>query len=308
MVIKLSVRGGRPSTEGAEEQVQAAPAIPKKSERRNLAVELPAVLPTEHEEAVRVRSEMVEPLFASRQPLPVGVQALTTVEEAPPSYNSTVECDGTKTGREEPAHTNNIPLNGEEPPSYDSAEENDEADWDLDEAAEEQVRQGLSWTRADVSTGDVPYGATEKKAYVDSIVHSFLEKHPCSPEPKDTTELECPVIIPQRRPGNRRRGFVHAYAPALADCGIDETTFSHFLKDLYRASQASRTLYAVDAGALIAGLVPEMTAAMTAGMVRAAARTAIEVQTRKRYDPIVECCLCKECLTFLLEPTLSLNR
>ena len=289
MVIKLSVRGRHPTANEAKGQSEAAPAIPKKSERRNLAVELPAAFPTEHE-AVRVRSESVEPLVASRQPLPAGIKALTTVEEPPPSYNSTVESDGTKPGREVPAHANNIPLNGEKPPSYDSAEENDEADWDLDEAAEEQVRQGLSWTRADASTGDVPYKATEKKAHVDSIVHSFLEKHPYPSEPKDTTELDCPVIIPQRRPGNRRRGFVHAYAPALADCGIDETTFSHFLKDLYRASQASRTLYAVDAGALIAGLVPEMTAAMTAGMVRAAARTAIEVQTRQRYIPFVECC------------------
>lgn len=279
MVMKLSMRGRRAPAEGAKGPSETAPAIPKKSERRNLAVELPAAFPAEHE-AVRVRTEPAEPLVASRQPLPAGIKALTAVEEAPPSYNSTVECDDIKTGREAPAL-------GEEPPSYDSAEENDEADWDLDEAAEEQVRQGLSWTRVDVSTGDVPYKATEKKAYVDSIVHSFLEKHPCSSEPKDTTELDCPVIIPQRRPGNRRRGFVHAYAPALADCGIDETTFSHFLKDLYRASQASRTLYAVDAGALIAGLVPEMTAAMTAGMVRAAARTAIEVQTRQRYIPVV---------------------
>ena len=293
MVMTLSVRGGRPTADGAKGPNKAAPAIPKKSERRNLTVELPADFPTEHE-AVRVRSQPAEPLVASRQPLPAGIKALTTVEEAPPSYNSTVECDGTKPGREAPVHANDITLNGEEPPSYDSTEENDEADWDLDEAAEEQVRQGLSWTRADVSTGDVPYGATEKKAHVDSIVHSFLEKHPCSSKPKDTAELDCPVIIPQRRPGNRRRGFVHAYAPALADCGIDETTFSHFLKDLYRASQASRTLYAVDAGALIAGLVPEMTVAMTAGMARAAARTAIEVQTRQRYIPVEERCFSRD--------------
>ena len=307
MVIKLGVRGGRPTTDEAKAQSEAAPAIPKKSARRNLAVELPAAFPTEHE-AVRVRSQPPEPFVASRQPLPSGIKALTTIEEAPPPYNSTVKCDGTKPGRGAASPADNIPLNGEEPPSYDNAEENDEADWDLDEATEEQVRQGLSWTRADVSTGDVPYGATEKKAYVESIVHSFIEKHPCSLDPKDTADLDCPVIIPQRRPGNRRRGFVHAYAPALADCGIDESTFSHFLKDLYRASQASRTLYAVDAGALIAGLVPEMTAAMTAGMVRAAARTAIEVQTRQRYIPACNAVFTWKFLTLLLEPTPSLDR
>ena len=285
MDMKLSVRRGAPSVSRAKGPNRFAPAIPEKSERRNLNVELPADFPTEHE-AVRVRSRTTEPLVASRQPLPAGVKALTAVDEAPPSYNSTVECDGKNPGHKAPIDTDDILFNGEEPPSYDSAEENDEADWDLDEAAEEQIREDLSWTRADVSTGDVPYPAAEKMAHIDSIVQSFLDKHPHSSDTKNTAELDCPVIIPQRRPGNRKRGFVHAYAPALADCGIDESTFSHFLKDLYRASQASKTLYAVDAGALIAGFVPEMTAAMTAGMVRAATRTAIEVQTRQRYIPL----------------------
>ena len=289
MDMKLSIRRGAPSVSRAKGPNKFAPAIPEKSERRNLNVELRADFPTEHE-AVRVRSQTTEPLVASRQPLPAGIRPLTAVEEAPPSYDSTVEYDGTKSGRETPVHADDVLLNGEEPPSYDSAEENDEADWDLDEAAEEQIREDLSWTRADVSTGDVPYPAVEKMAHIDSIVQSFLDKHPSSSGPKITAELDCPVIIPQRRPGSRKRGFVHAYAPALADCGIDETTFSDFLKDLYRASQASRTLHAVDAGVLIAGLVPEMTVAMTAGMVRAATRTAIEVQTRKRYIPVEDCC------------------
>ena len=292
MDMKLSIRRGAPSVSRAKGPNQFAPAIPEKSERRNLNVELPVDIPTEHE-AVRVRSQTTEPLVASRQPLPAGIRPFTAVDEAPPSYDSTVEYDGTKPDRETPVHADDVLLNGEEPPSYNSAEENDEADWDLDEAAEESIREDLSWTRADISTGDVPYPAAEKMAHIDSIVQSFLDKHPSSPGPKNTAELDCPVIIPQRRPGNRKRGFVHAYAPALADCGVDETTFSDFLKDLYRASQASRTLHAVDAGVLIAGLVPEMTVAMTAGMIRAATRTAIEVQTRKRYLPVEQSCFGK---------------
>lgn len=42
--------------------------------------------------------------------------------------------------------------------------------------------------------------------------------------------LPCPVIIPQRRPGTHGRGFVQAYAPVLAECGIDQTTFLMFLQ------------------------------------------------------------------------------
>ena len=51
--------------------------------------------------------------------------------------------------------------------------------------------------------------------------------------------LSCPVIIPQRRPENKERGFTRAYAPALLNCGIDEATFLNFLDSLNKASQVS---------------------------------------------------------------------
>lgn len=42
-------------------------------------------------------------------------------------------------------------------------------------------------------------------------------------------KLPAPVIIPQRRPNTRRRGFLAAYAPALEYCGVDQKTFLEFL-------------------------------------------------------------------------------
>jgi hypothetical protein len=41
-----------------------------------------------------------------------------------------------------------------------------------------------------------------------------------------TTSLPCRVIIPQRRPRKKNRGFVRAYAPVLADFGISQDLFS----------------------------------------------------------------------------------
>lgn len=49
--------------------------------------------------------------------------------------------------------------------------------------------------------------------------------------------LQCPVIIPQRRPGMKIRGFVRAYAPVLADYDVSQATFLKFLKDFHVASQ-----------------------------------------------------------------------
>ncbi len=52
--------------------------------------------------------------------------------------------------------------------------------------------------------------------------------------------LKCPIVIPQRRPGSKTRGFVRAYAPVLLEHDIDQETFLTFLKSFHKASQVSR--------------------------------------------------------------------
>jgi hypothetical protein len=51
--------------------------------------------------------------------------------------------------------------------------------------------------------------------------------------------LPCPVVIPQRRPKDKERGFIRAYAPALLECGIDEATFMNFIDSLNQATKVS---------------------------------------------------------------------
>ena len=244
MVIKLSIRGVRHTGKRTKGHSKAFSSTPREPERYNTAVELPGDSPVESEgdclsvelpgdsptdyEVVRVRSQPTDAPISSRQALPGGVRAQITVEDAPPSYSSAVECDNAVTVHTASADAKSHEPIGEGPPSYEAVDRCDETIWDLDQAAEDQIRQGLSWT------------GTEKTSYVDSIVHSFLVEHPAPSQPNYSTQLDCPVIIPQRRPGNRRRGFVRAYAPVLSGCGIDEATFLRFLKDMYRASQVGR--------------------------------------------------------------------
>ena len=47
------------------------------------------------------------------------------------------------------------------------------------------------------------------------------------------------VMIPQRRPGSRQRGFMRAYAPVLGPAGVDQDSFLKFLNDLDKATAAS---------------------------------------------------------------------
>lgn len=59
------------------------------------------------------------------------------------------------------------------------------------------------------------------------------------PPPQPTQRIPCPVIIPQRRPRNKDRGFVKAYAPVLDNCGVSQEVFLKFLKDWLAASKVS---------------------------------------------------------------------
>lgn len=60
-----------------------------------------------------------------------------------------------------------------------------------------------------------------------------------SPKKQMERALPFPVILPQRRPGTKTRGFVRAYAPVLQDAGIDQGTLLTLLKDSQQTVQAS---------------------------------------------------------------------
>lgn len=115
---------------------------------------------------------------------------------------------------------------GEEEVSDDSDVEDDEQAWQLDEAGEGMTEKKESSKVA------------ERELTVDELVLDFEAHHP--PPPYSETEtlgrLQCPVVLPQKRPQSKDRGFVRAYAPMLADCGIDQATFLEFLDDFDKST------------------------------------------------------------------------
>ncbi|KAI1611855.1 hypothetical protein EDD36DRAFT_419726 [Exophiala viscosa] len=68
--------------------------------------------------------------------------------------------------------------------------------------------------------------------HTDAAGHDNIFDHDGVPPPsfsQVTGRLPAAVIIPQRRPQSKTRGFIRAYAPDLANCGIDQQVFMHFL-------------------------------------------------------------------------------
>ncbi|KAL1962342.1 hypothetical protein VTN77DRAFT_9755 [Rasamsonia byssochlamydoides] len=148
-----------------------------------------------------------------------------------------------------------------------------EHDWEMDEEASqpppydeiEQEQQHLEQSSRSVA----------------KLVHNVVAS---AAIPTERNPLPFPVIIPQRRPGSKSRGFVRAYAPDLAASGISQETFMLFLNNFDKASQASPILQALFVSAGIVGLVPGSITMAVSICVQIAAGTAIELESRYKAN------------------------
>lgn len=176
-----------------------------------------------------------------------------------------------------------VPATGREKEAYaqeegeddsDEAIADDEEQWDLDDAQD-------SSRFANNEDNGPQLSETQ-------IVDAFMRDHP-PPAYSHTLrlgKLPCPVIIPQRRPRDKKRGFIRAYAPVLADCGIDQATFLDFLKSFHQSSKASPWLNVINIAAFGAGMAPSAIAMGVSIAVQFAVGTAMELQSRSRFVPL----------------------
>lgn len=214
--------------------------------------------------------------------------APTPQDEAPPQYVEVPD----HTADELIAAGKAVPADAKDPHLYfhdkksaheheedDSlSEEGDEEQWELDEA--------------------VPYPEPHENAPTEDInvlTDTFMRNHPppaYTPSESGSRQtiqgkLPCPAIIPQRRPRDKRRGFVRAYAPVLADCGIDQETWLEFLKNFHESAKADKWLQVVNVSAMIGGMVPSPIAMGVSIAVQVSVGVAMEVQRRHRYIPFL---------------------
>jgi hypothetical protein len=145
-------------------------------------------------------------------------------------------------------------------------EEGDEEIWALDDA------------------GNSGPESESTDAFRDSrdVAATFLRRHPLPARQLPLAPLPCPVILPQRRPKNDKRGFVEAYAPVLAAADVSQATFLEFLEAFQLSGRADPWLNVINTAAMIAGAVPELTVQATTAAVKIAVGIAMEVQRRTK--------------------------
>ncbi|KAE8360369.1 hypothetical protein BDV27DRAFT_167873 [Aspergillus caelatus] len=198
--------------------------------------------------------------------------------ELPADFNENQQSKAAEAG-----YNSNVDSESKNPDDLDRGVNQDEAVWELDETAQ-HVR--LSTSEVTEPAATAPSQTEEaKEEQNENMVRGLVQMA----GPVQTVQrVPCPVIIPQRRPGNKDRGFVRAYAPVLADCGIGQDVFLKFLEDFFQASKASAWIEVVYIAAGIVGFFPETAAQITSIIVQTVAGTAREIQSRHRSNTFLD--------------------
>lgn len=163
-------------------------------------------------------------------------------------------------------------------------EHQDEAAWQLDDAQEELASQISIFKEADPSSVTTPNPADGR-----ALAANFLHDHPPTySESTPARRLELPVILTQRRPKTRTRGFIRAYAPVLEDVGIDQQTFLDFVDDLNKAVEPNPWIQAINLASLAAQHVPEPVTLAVSIACKMVADAAAETHSRTKTNGFLD--------------------
>lgn len=166
------------------------------------------------------------------------------------------------------------------PPAEATAHDEVERTWQLDEAQDALVER------------PTPHKSKGGVANPDKVIAAFLQRRPppdafsavpdgVDPRPR----LTYPVAIPQRRPKDKSRGFIHAYALELQTLGIDQDTWFDFIDTFSEASLANPWINALNLASLATSPLPSLISTAISTAIMVATTVAIETQGRYRYLP-----------------------
>ncbi|PGH28004.1 hypothetical protein AJ80_00259 [Polytolypa hystricis UAMH7299] len=133
-----------------------------------------------------------------------------------------------------------------------------EAIWELDDAAAAQE-------------STAPETDSQPPKEPSDLAETFLKRHSYQSIMKPDAKLALPVILTQRQPKKRARGFIRAYSPVLAD-----------------ALEPNPWLYALNLAGLAGMVVPEPSMMLLAVGVGIATDAAMEVQSRFKSNKLLD--------------------
>ncbi|RTE79616.1 hypothetical protein BHE90_005887 [Fusarium euwallaceae] len=157
-------------------------------------------------------------------------------------------------------------------PADPKTRQDEDAQWELDEAQDELLPQ---------------YEQQQETSSTSDLGQDLINRYPAPAYTEIRGKLSQPVILPQRRPKTRRRGFIRAYAPALNDTGITQEMFLDFLETFHKSTQASPWIDAINYAAMPLSLIPHFP--MVVGLaIQATLIVAKDIQNRTRTNAFLD--------------------
>lgn len=120
------------------------------------------------------------------------------------------------------------------------------------------------------------------------VAKAFLQRHPFENQADPNTKLALPVILPQRRPKDRGRGFVRAYAPVLADVDIDQETFLDLIDSFNKSLEPNPYLYAINLTGLASMAAPEPFSMLIGASIDVLSFMTVEAHSRFKSNKFLD--------------------
>jgi len=149
----------------------------------------------------------------------------------------------------------------------------DEAAWDLDDAQCEVIEEH----RDHITVEELP-----------KLASDFIARHPHTGSPIATNHLALPVVITQRRPKTRARGFVRAYAPLLEEVDLSQAVFLDFLDKLNLAIQPNPWIQAINLASMLGNLAPNPFSFVISYAVKLMTDAISEVHSRHKTNAFLD--------------------
>ncbi|KAI0130458.1 hypothetical protein BJ170DRAFT_315774 [Xylariales sp. AK1849] len=154
--------------------------------------------------------------------------------------------------------------------------------WELDGVQTEL----LAATQSPLSESTSPPSQHQTEG---ELAAAFLEHQKSLVSPQTAvsptaSRLELPVILPQRRPKDRTRGFLRAYAPDLMSVNIDEGTWLSFLDSFEKSSAASPWLDAINLAGFAGMMLPHGISMLVSLALQQGVKVAKDLQSRQRTN------------------------
>ncbi|KAF7917834.1 uncharacterized protein EAE97_011972 [Botrytis byssoidea] len=222
-------------------------------------------------------------------------------KKAGKSQSQSLRASSSEDVQHQSSSSNDVGISHEDSTAVESGvlhEKNDEQIWELDAAQDElapvETQQvppsDLTVQESDAET-QIPQGKEKHTVFMKVFVSRFITKYPAPQYPPShsiTNRLPLPVILPQRRPKSRSRGFIHAYAPLLQNCDISETIWLDFLRTFNEATQASPWIQCINFAGLAAhGVAPGVAIAIQIA-IAVAIKAANEMHSRQRTNSFLD--------------------